>query len=83
MAIVTGIGGLVTAIGGVLLAIRAVRDRERKAAKREVDDLSSMLTDERHLRLIAERHVYDLSLRLAERGIDPDDDTPPAAPTVH
>jgi len=60
----------------VLLAIRGARDRERKAAKREIDDLSIMLSDERHQRILAERHVYDLSIKLAEHGIDPD--SPPA-----
>jgi len=71
VAVVTGIGGLITAVGGVLLAIRAARDKERRAAKREIDELSAMLTDERHARLTAERLVYTLSLLLAKHGIDP------------
>ena len=55
-----------------MLAIRGARDRERKAAKREIDDLGTMLSDERHQRIRAERRAYDLSIKLAEHGIDPD-----------
>jgi len=73
VAILTGVGGIVTATGGVLLAIRAARDKERKAAKSEIDELSHELSDERHQRLQAERRVYDLSLKLAQHGIDPTD----------
>ena len=72
VALLTGVGGLVTAAGGVLLAVRAARDKERKAAKREIDELGGMLSDERHARLEAERRNYDLSLKLARHGIDPD-----------
>jgi len=72
VAVITGLGGIVTAAAGVLLAVRAARDKERKAAKKEIDELSGMLSDERHHRLEAERRVYDLSLRLAQHGIDPE-----------
>ena len=72
VAILTGLGGLITAVGGILLAIRAARDKERRAAKREIDELSTMLTDERHARIEAERHNYDLSIKLAQHGIDPE-----------
>jgi len=72
VALLTGVGGLGTAAGGVLLAVRAARDKERKAAKREIDELGGMLSSERHQRLEAERRNYDLSLRLAQHGIDPE-----------
>ena len=72
VAILTGLGGIITAIGGILLAIRAARDKERRAAKKEIDELSTMLTDERHQRITAERRNYDLSIKLAQHGIDPE-----------
>lgn len=72
VAVVTGLGGLVTACGGVLLAVRAARDKERKAAKAEIEELSGQLADERHQRLAAERRNFDLALKLARHGIDPD-----------
>ena len=73
VAIVTGLGGLVTACAGVLLAVRAARDKERKAAKAEIQELSTELTDERHQRLNAERHAYEMALLLARHGINPDE----------
>ena len=72
VALITGAAGIVTAVGGVLIAIRAARDKERKAAKAEIDDLGAMLSTERHQRLEAERRNYDLALKLARHGIDPD-----------
>jgi hypothetical protein len=75
---ILGFAGVVSAIGGILLAVRAARDKERKAAKGEIDGLAAMLTEERHLRLTCERHVYNLTLLLARHGIDPPDDPPPA-----
>jgi hypothetical protein len=71
IALLTGIAGIITAIGGVLLAIKSVRNKERKAAKEEFDNISQMLSDERRLRIEAERHNYDLALLLAEHGIKP------------
>ena len=72
---VLGFAGIVSAIGGIMLAVRAARDKERKAAKAELDSVSGMLADERQARLECERHTYQLSLTLARHGIDP-----PAAP---
>ena len=71
IALIAGIGGIVAAIGGVLLAIRTVRNKERKAAKEDLDSMSHMLADERRLRIEAERHNYELLLDLAEHGIKP------------
>lgn len=72
VALVTGAAGIVTAVGGVLLAVRAARDKERKAAKAEIDDLAAMLSTERHGRLEAEQRNYQLALKLARHGIDPE-----------
>jgi hypothetical protein len=77
LAGILGFAGVVSAIGGIMLAIRAARDKERKAAKAELDDLSGMLSEERRLRIQAERQVFDLTLLLARHGIDPPDDPPP------
>ena len=68
---ILGFAGIVSAIGGTMLAIRAARDKERKAAKAELDTVTGMLAGERQQRLDCERHVYHLSLTLAEHGIDP------------
>jgi hypothetical protein len=62
----------VTATGGVLLAVRAARDNERKAAKAEMASVETMLNEERHARLEAERDRYRLELLLAKHGIDAD-----------
>jgi hypothetical protein len=54
----------------VLLAIRAVRDKERKAAKAELDSVDLMLTDERAQRLACERDLFRLRLLLTRHGIE-------------
>jgi hypothetical protein len=71
IALIAGIAGIITAVGGVMLAIRTVKNNERKASKRDLDNMSHMLADERQLRIEAERRNYDLLLELAEHGIKP------------
>jgi hypothetical protein len=70
IALLTGLAGIIAAAGGVLLAIRAVRTRERKAAKEELDQVTTMLSQERGLRVQSERYSYHLMLTLAEHGIE-------------
>jgi len=72
VALLTGCAGLVTAAGGILLAIRAVRDKERKAAKDELKNVEEMLTNERKDRIDAELQIHRLTLLLAQHGIDPE-----------
>jgi hypothetical protein len=55
----------------VLLAIRSVRNRERRAAKEDLDTVSHMLADERRLRIQSEERNYGLLITLAEHGIKP------------
>lgn len=69
VAIFTGFAATITAVGGILLAIRAVRDKERKAAKAELDNVNTMLVEERQQRLVAERDAYQARLKLAQHGI--------------
>ena len=71
IAILTGFAGLVAASGGVLLAIRAVRSRERKAAKAEIDELSHMLGQERERRVAVELVVYQCRVIMAQHGLTP------------
>lgn len=71
IALLAGIAGIITAIGGILLAVRTVRNKDRKAAKDDLDQVNHMLAEERRLRIEAERHNYDLLLDLAEHGIKP------------
>jgi len=75
-AIITGFAGIVTAVGGVLLAIRAVRNKERKAAKEELDTVDDMLQSERKDRIQAELQNYNLRLKLAQHGIEVPDEPP-------
>ena len=72
LAIIALAGGVVSAIGGVVLAVRAARSKERQANKAEIEQLSTMLTDERDQRIAAELERHKLKLKLAENGIDPD-----------
>jgi|SRR5215831_227702 len=69
VALLTGIAALITAIGGVLLAIRAVRSNERKAAQEELEQVSQLLTRERHERIAAETRNHELELLLVQEGI--------------
>ena len=73
VAIIALCGGVVSAIGGVVLAVRAARSKERQANRDEIDQLTEMLTTERHERIAAELDLHHAKLRLAEHGIDPDD----------
>lgn len=80
LAGILGFAGVVSAVGGVMLAIRAARDKERKAAKAELDEVTGMLTSERRLRIRAERYSYDLALLLAQHGIKPPEQDAPDLP---
>src|SRR4249919_1315222 len=68
IAIFSGAAGIVSAVGGIMLAVRAVRSKERKAAKAEIDELGQELSDERHKRLMLETQVYRIKLFLREHG---------------
>jgi methylthioribose-1-phosphate isomerase len=68
IAIFSGAAGIVSAIGGILLAIRAIRNKERKAAKEEIDELGKELTQERHTRISLERQIYNVRLFLEKHG---------------
>ena len=59
--------------------MRSVKNRERKAAKEDLDTVSHMLADERRLRIEAEERNYNLLVVLAENGIKPPPhhDSPP------
>ena len=73
VALLTGLAGIVTAAGGILLAVRAVRDKERRAAKEEINTLQLLLDDERKQRIDSELATHRLKLRLARHGLDPDE----------
>ena len=73
VALLTGLAGLVTAAGGVLLAVRAVRDKERKAAKEEIATLTLLLDGERQARIASELRSHNLSVILARNGINADE----------
>jgi len=71
-ALITGIGGVLSAVGGVMLTVRAVRNKERKAFKEELDLVEGMLETERHEHIQAEIRNYKLRMEMAQHGIDPD-----------
>ena len=73
VALLTGLAGIVTAAGGILLAVRAVRDKERRAAKEEINTLQLLLDDERKQRIDSELATHRLKLRLAQHGLNPDE----------
>lgn len=68
IAIFSGAAGIISAVGGIMLAVRAVRSKERKAAKAEIDELGQELTAERHKRLALETQVYRIKLFLRKHG---------------
>lgn len=72
VVIITGLAAIISAVAGVTLAIHAARNKERKAAKEEIDTLSSQLSEERDLRVKAELDRHNLRITLAQHGIDPD-----------
>lgn len=73
IAIITGLAGIVTACGGVLLAVRAVRSRERKAANKEIEQLSDLLTVERQQHVDCEVLLQTARMLLAKTGTSPDE----------
>jgi hypothetical protein len=78
-AILTGIAGIIAAAGGILLAIRAVRDRERRAAKHELDEVTGMLAVERERTIVLEAVMHEQRRTLARHGL-PVPDLPPRPP---
>ena len=81
LAIITGIGAVVSVITGIRRALSTARKdsaikAERDAYKEELDVLSDLLDTERNERIAAELERHKLRLKLAEEGIDPDEDHP-------
>jgi hypothetical protein len=73
IAIIAGGISIVSLVAGVYLAIHAARSQERKAYHEEIEQLRGMLEAERNTRITLELERHTLKLKLAERGIDPDD----------
>jgi hypothetical protein len=69
IAIITGFAGIVSAVGGMLLIVRAVRNKERKAAKQELDEVSDELHEERETRIQLEELAHQQRVLLAQSGI--------------
>jgi hypothetical protein len=69
IAIITGLAGIVSAAGGMLLIVRAVRNKERKAAKQELDEVSDELHEERETRIQLEELAHQQRVLLAQSGI--------------
>ena len=70
LAIITGVAAIISAVSGVLLAIRAARNKERVAARKELNTVTDMLDEERADRIQAEQHNYRLALLLTQNGIE-------------
>lgn len=66
----TGIGAILTAAGGCALVIREFRRRDRRALKREVDDLAMDVSELRAEIVMCRRYAYLLAERLAQHGIE-------------
>jgi hypothetical protein len=86
-AVLTGMAGIVSAAGGVLLAIHAVRDKERKQAKADYEQISAQLHAERAARVRVEELAYTQRLLLAQHGVplppEPADDRDPDPAGAH
>jgi hypothetical protein len=68
--LIAGVGAIATGAGGCLLVIHELRRRDRRALKRELDDLSVDVTELRHDIVICRRYAYMLGEKLAEHGIE-------------
>jgi len=68
--LLTGIGALLTGAGGCVLVIREFRRRDRRALKRELDELGVDVAELRHATVICRRYAYLLAEKLADHGID-------------
>jgi hypothetical protein len=77
-AILTGIGAVLTAAGGCTLVIREFRRRDRLALKRELDDLSTDVSELRVDVVALRRYAFFLAQELAALGYEP-----PQAPPIH
>lgn len=79
-AIFAGIGAVITAAAGMALVIREFRNREHRAARGEIDELTSDLyhLDQAYIEL--RRYNFELRTLLADHGHD---HPPPPEPVLH
>ena len=68
--LLAGVGAIFTGAGGCLLVIHELRRRDRRALKRELDDLSRDAAELRQDIVICRRYAFMLAEKLAEHGVD-------------
>lgn len=66
--IFAGIGAILTGAGGVALVVREFRRRDRRAANRQIDDLTAEVTALRHDVITCRRYAYNLAEQMVELG---------------
>ena len=71
-SVLLAIGGTVAAGGTMLIVVRNARAKGRKSAIAEADALEAEIADCRARRIADERTIYELRLKFAEAGLDPD-----------
>jgi hypothetical protein len=68
--LLTAIGALVTGAGGCIILIREFRRRDRRALKRELDELGEDVMELRANLIVCRRYAFHLVERLADSGLD-------------
>lgn len=70
ITIAGGIGALATGVGGCIVVIHEFRRRDRKALRRENEDLAADVTELRVALVIARRYAFQLAEKLADHGVE-------------
>ena len=74
--IFAGIGAILTAAGGCYLVIHEFRLRERRACKKEIDELSADLHTTRQENITLRRWIHQVRILGSAAGIELPDDPP-------
>lgn len=68
--LLASVGALATGAGGCLLVIHELRRRDRRALKRELDDLGADVLELRTAIVICRRYAFLLVEKLADHGVE-------------
>ena len=68
-AFVAGLGAILTGAGGCVVLVREFRRRDRRALKRELDELGHDVQELRSNLVICRRYTFHLVEKLAAHGL--------------